>query len=971
MSLVIIRPTSQHAAANVLSATQEAGLTTQEPEPVTGNAGVLRLRVSGTPIAAADLVVELSAGGAPSGYTVPGAVGSTGAAAKWLRTGEAANLQRGYLDSTVLSQVMMPITYNANHGTPSTPRQLPDGYLGVIVPNSSNLDVLFYRISTTGTSTSVTIGADMAGATSRPDYVILPSGRLVAIIPVNDSLGGLYTYYSDDYGVTWGLLSARAGGNAFLYVLCAEAIGDEVVLIRADTISGTGYVFLSRDGGTTFGGSVASATMDDPRTCVLSGSAYMVDRSATSLQARPILPGGVFGATASTGVNASDAGCIVARDDGVLVALAWQSSAAGTLDTDIGFSKDAGLTWAAATTTVPLTLVTAGYAANGYKDFAGCMWNGRMVFVARVDSSLGSDNSIHLLMFGEWSNVDYPALPYGYLPVDYPENVGWTRTNSGVGATVTNQNTLRLVSTVADSTSYAVPVGLWAAATSRGVIRHGIRVNSGGSLPNRYIRTRVIVTDGVDRQGLLLSFTTTTVRATDLNNVQVGTDLTVALNLVYVEFLQAIKFDGTGAGLGIVSVWYRPTGAETWTLWLNGLSVGELAGVGVAQIQIGNIVGGVTNSEWTHFAMEDTTDNGLSGGSAFAALSLAGRPLTAAYDYQLASGIHLGAYGTGGVPGDTYALATRYTYGADNVWTELRPSRRAQSTDDAAAWGIVFDGGALDLFHGDVIAVFGTNMRTASWQLNATDSWGAPAVSVTLDATLTTFAVTTAGRGYITGPPGANWRSGQFKTNGDSRRFFLSVTVGTSQTYEITDNDESRLYIAGVDLSTASGTCHVFGDRMGARLAQFAQYRFARFYVASASPTADNVYRVGTPIFDKAWTPEQLYDFGFVERVEPNVVTTDSDSGTSLTYRRGPSLDVLSIQWPPIDRLRVDVEERLRDLYRSIDGTLTPIVMWRDTSDIQTLMLVQVREVYSASNVRGEGDTALTRVDQLVLREVW
>ena len=244
-------------------------------------------------------------------------------------------------------------------------------------------------------------------------------------------------------------------------------------------------------------------------------------------------------------------------------------------------------------------------------------------------------------------------------------------------------------------------------------------------------------------------------------------------------------------------------------------------------------------------------------------------------------------------------------------------------------------------------------------------------MSVTLDATLATFAVTTAGRGYITGPPGANWRSGQFRSNGDSRRFFLSVTVGTPQTYEITDNDESRLYIAGVDLSTASGTCHVFGDRMGARLAQFAQYRFARFYVASASPTADNVYRVGTPIFDKAWTPEQLYDFGFVERVEPNVVTTDSDSGTSLTYRRGPSLDVLSIQWPPIDRLRVDVEERLRDLYRSIDGTLTPIVMWRDTSDIQTLMLVQVREVYSASNVRGEGDTALTRVDQLVLREVW
>ena len=969
MSLVIIRPTSQHAAANVLSATQEAGLTTQEPEPVTGNAGVLRLRVSGTPIAAADLVVELSAGGAPSGYAIAGSGGAAGAAAKWLRAGEGALLQRGYLDSTVLSQVMMPIGYNANHGNPSTPRQLPDGYLGVIVPNSSTFAVVFYRVSTTGTVSSATISTTMSLGTARPDYVILSSGRLVAIVPLVGQ--EIYTYYSDDYGATWATLSETAGGVVGRYQISAEVVGNEIVLIRADQTGSTASVFVSKDGGSTFGTASETATMDDPRTCAIGGAVYMVDRAGVSLQMRPILPGGVFGAPVSTGVGAYESGCIVAREDGVLVALSWQAAALGTLDTNIAFSIDAGLTWAPATTTMPLTLSTVGYAANGYVNLAGCMWNGRMCIVARVDSSLGSDNSIHLLMFGEWSNVAYPALPYGYLPVDYPENVGWTRTNSGVGATVTNQNTLRLVSTVADSTSYAAPVAFWAAATSRGVIRHGIRVNSGGSLPNRYIRTRVIVTDGVDRQGLLLSYTTTTVRATDLNNVQVGTDLSVSLSSAYVEFLQAIKFDGAGAGLGMVSVWYRPTGAETWTLWLNGLSVGELAGVGVAQFQFANIVGGVTDAEWTHITAEDTTDAGLAGGSAFASVLLEGRPLTAAYDYQLASGINLGAYGTGGVPGDTYAIATRYTYGADNVWTELRPSRRAQSTDDAAAWGIVFDAGALDLFHGDVIAVFGTNMRTASWQLNATDSWGAPAVSVTLDATLTTFAVTTAGRGYITGPPGANWRSGQFRSNGDSRRFFLSVTVGTSQTYEITDNDEARLYIAGVDLSTATGTAHVFGDRMGARLAQFSQYRFARFYVASASPTADNVYRVGTPIFDKAWTPEQLYDFGFVERIEPNVVTTDSDSGTSLTYRRGPALDVLSIQWPPIDRLRVDVEERLRDLYRSIDGTLTPIVVWRDTGDIQTLMLVQVREVYQATNVRGELDTALTRIDQLVLREVW
>jgi hypothetical protein len=46
-------------------------------------------------------------------------------------------------------------------------------------------------------------------------------------------------------------------------------------------------------------------------------------------------------------------------------------------------------------------------------------------------------------------------------------------------------------------------------------------------------------------------------------------------------------------------------------------------------------------------------------------------------------------------------------------------------------------------------------------------------------------------------------------------------------------------------------------------------------------------------------------------------------------------------------------------------------VLWRDTGDIATLSLVQIREVLTRTNVRGEGATALTRIDQLVLREVW
>lgn len=964
MPLVLVRPTSQHAAANVLSATSEAGLTIQEPEPGAGNAGVLRLRCSGVPTAAVDAEVELSTGGAASGYVLNATIGpSGGAAAKWLRVGDAAALQRGYVDTPQLSEVMIPLTYSANHGTPSTPRELPDGYLGIIVPNTSTLDVVFYRVSPAGSVASVTIGADMATATCRADFVILASGRLVAIIPVNDSVGGLYTYYSDDDGASWALLN-YAHGYSLLPVLCAEVVGDDIVLVRGDTTSGTSNIFVSRDGGGSFT-LTGSATLDDPRTCVRDGVVYVVERQGVTLYVWTITPGGAASAAAiSTGVGTNDAGCIVCRDDGVLWAFGWQATTGGTLDMDCGASTDGGLTWTDPGDS-PLNLTKTGYGTNGYKDFAGGVWGGRIVLVARVDSSGGSDNGIHLLMFGEWSNVGYSGTSLGYTPVDYPDGVGWTRADVAAGSTITNQGTLRLISTAANTTDYTAPAAIWPTTTTSFTLRFGVRINSGGSLASKTARITATMTDGVDQQGIILSFTNAAVRCYGTTGAQIGSDLSINLAASYYEFLCGGAFDYPAAGSGSITIWYRALGSETWTIWLTAATIVEQAGVPNANLKMGATAAGAANWEITHILANDA-DAGLS----INAAPLSGRPLSAAYDYQIVSGLRLGAYGTGGVTGDTYAVSTRYTYGADNVWTELRPSRRAESTSDASDWALTFDAGASDLFHGDTIAVFGTNFRAASWQMGSVASPWASLVTVALDATLHTATATSSGVGYITVST-ANWRPGQWKSNGDSRRFFVQIYDGANYlSYEITDNDETRLYVAGVDLTGIGAAIAIFGDRMAARLPQFVQYRYARLYV-TAQDTADETFRVGTPIFDRGWTPAQLYDFGFVERVEPNVATTDADNGASLSYQRGPTLDTLSIQWPPLDRLRLDVEERLRDFYRSISGSLVPVVLWRDTADLATLSLVQVREVYQATNVRGELGTALTRVDQLVLREVW
>lgn len=962
MSLFLLRPNYQHRAVNVLSSTSEEGLTVGEPTPggANVNAGTLRLRCSGTPTAAESIEVELSTGGGPYGYA------ASGSAAKWRRSSEATSKQRGYIDSTAFIAPFLILDIS-NQGISSTPRELPDGTLGFLTPDSGALDIQFRRYNAAGAYVGgATLPVTMWTALARPDFVVLPSGRLVAIVPTSAS-DDLTSCYSDDNGDTWAVLAVSNVGVGLSQV-CAEVVGDDVVIVRSSaTASTTGYVQISRDGGATYTTTGSATVAESARTCALDGIVYLVDVQGITMYVRPITPGGGFGTAISTGVpcNGSTAsGCIIARDDGTLWVFATESTADGTLNMGQGVSTDGGLTWTV-TATSPLTLVETGYANAGYFRISGGMFGARMIVIAETDRETGTAGGPHLLTFGEWSNEGHNAAGKAYLPLDYPEAFTWTRTNTGAGATVTNNGPLKIVSSVADYTDYQAPTAVWSASAESATLQFGVKVISGGSLSAKHIRVRAEVTDGVDSQGVQITLTTTGARCVDINNTQIGSDLSIGLSSDVYEFLVGLKFDALAAGTGRVSIWYRVRNAETWTNWVTSGAVSEVLGSTGQRLRFGNAAGAVTEADWYFLSVDDTGDGGLATDTA----ELAGRALSSSHEFRVVSGVNLGAYGTGGVTGDTYTASTRYTYGKEKVWSELRPSCRTQATADGGTWSVTFDAGASDLFRGDMIAAFGTNMRTARWQMNATDSWGAPSVDQALDATLTSFTVGAGvrGLGYVGPTASPHWRAGQWKSNGDSRRFF--VTVG-STVHEITDNDEDRLYVDGVDLSAATGTAYIFGDRMASTFT-FGQYRYARFAVTSGQDTADGAYRLGTPIVGKKWSPEQLYDFGFVDRVTPNVTVTEAENGAVASYRRGPALDSLAIQWPPLDRLVTDVELRLRDFYRAIEGSLTPVVLWRDSDDLSTLSLVQVREVYSASNVLGELDNAVTRVDQLMLREIW
>lgn len=983
MPLYIVRPGHLHTADRALSSLSESGRTVAPPESTSTNVGSLRLRASApwTPTADLAATVKLQTGGGPTGYAIPGtSIRAPGSAALWKPQSAASTLWRGYIDTPYLVRVAHPVAWGANLGPPGSVRELPDGYLGVMVSGSTTSHT-FRRIATDWTSSSAVISTDTITATFRNDWVILPSGRLVAFIAGQFAVNGIKSYYSDDYGVTWAALgqTAIANVNVANECLCAEVLGETIVITQSRYSGATTTgVLYSTDGGATFVVAENADSLRNTRSCAHDGLMLVASRGSTAtINCFRIASGGGMDDGANTQLLAGSTPGVVAiarRDDGTIWCFTWEPTA-GDLGMLCSVSLDGGLTFSTPTSTRVCDLESTGYATSGFDHISAGVWRGSVIVVALVDSNAASDNGLHFMEFGGWSNfteglagaTSPNPFQHSYFALDYPQNVGWTRTDLGAGATITNQPYLEITVGAGDNSEWRSSAGMWTTAAGDGrTVRARIQVVSGGLATSDRATILMAMDDGVNNQIVNLRFSATEARAYDAAGVQIGSTLTLDLTK-WTDLRVSFRHDYPAAGAGLVAIEYQQDADLVATRWLDNANVPEAVGL-LDRITFGGTAGGATVWRIGYIGISETEANA----DAFSnPADLTGRPLSAADDYYLSAGVYVGGFNTGGVPGDEYSIETEYNYGKADVWREFRPSRQTRSAADNTAWDWRADAGANDRFKGNLVALFGTNFRSATFQMNALDSWGAPSVTQALDATVESFTVGAGvrGAGYVGPTATPSWRIGQYRSDEDGHRWFVEIN---SVVYEIADNDASRLYIEGVDLSAASGTAYIFGDRM-ATTVTFAQYRFMRVSVASQD-TADGHFRLGTLIFDQSFTPAQLYDYGFVDRVEPNVEVIEADNGSRSSSRRGPRRRTLAIQWPPLDSLgpAADLELKLRDLYSSLEGAHRPFVFWRDSADQRSLLLCRLLETYSGSNVWGEDGTSkaeVTRVDQLVISE--
>lgn len=996
LSLLRQHPNARTAA--VYSASSEAGLCVQPPQADDGNDGALILRASGVPLASGSYDLALVNGGNATGYTTwsattGGIIGVPGATLRYRTTG---GTWQGYSDTPYVSYARPVLVGTAGTDYPgfSPIRELPSGGAGFVYceRGSPNRIRFAYKTTRAGAWTSVTIhSATLDGAIiddQEPALIVTPTGRLIAFyaLDVGGSQLVIRAATSTDSGATWAVWSSAVyqGISSNARRLTAEYVEDSILLtagMKAGSATVAASILWSSDGGQRFT-LAAEPTLGPISTCVTRVGTVLLlatDQTNNGAVVYTLLPGSglsAAGSGAASSDNVNSVHALARRDDGTLWSIYGTNDyPAYMLKTE--FSRDHGATWEEPSMQSSEGIHNTGESAiaAGFRVLSLGWWGATGILLCGTDGTTATvDDSIYEMNLGGWDSItdEYYAGersdPYGhssFAPVDHPHNLGWTRTDAGGGATVSfTADGYNIVSTGAAS-SYWTASATWqsTASTIGRRIRAVFKVNSGGSISDNRAIIRYDVADGSgNRKRLIVRFGSTQIRIVD----EAGTTLGTGSELVstfgsLTELL--IAFDtSTTSTTGTVSAWYRLGSQSAWTNFVNAATVSEAVGAASTCVIGGS---GTGAADWTlaYLGVADG-DGGILPDGFTNPDELAGRPLDAATDFALTNGIHIGAAGGAGVEGDSYTLETTASFAADWIWRSNEPWQAWRSAADNTDANVVFRSTG-DVWTLDTVALFGTNFRTATWQMHASDSWGSPSMSATLDATLAAVTIGTAGAGYIKASNGLPWRSGQWRSR-VGRKFY--VAAGGS-TYEITDNTRDTLLVRGVDLTAATGTAYIFGDRMALRLGRSATFAFGRLLVSSQD-TAEGYYQVGALYIGERLDTETPYASGFVAEVGDPAVLTVSDEGRRLGYERGPTPERWRIAYDPASKPEETVVDDLEDLWRSIPGSRHPVVVWPDHNAPQDFFLGRILGPFGRENVYGQGATALERLAQLVIERV-
>lgn len=316
-----------------------------------------------------------------------------------------------------------------------------------------------------------------------PGLVRLPSGRVVCFFVGQESTGyqSIRSIYSDDDGATWALLSPRvipgtydSGTTLLRRIRAAYSQGQILVTVGyAQGITDAIAQLASYDGGATatlvagLDGTTAGLALSGYQELVALPSggfllAYIGNADQypysyriasaeeafayASIQSTIVAAGAKWGTL--TGLFLADADLVMGIDEAGTAYLTGRLAAGN--DQWISFrSVDRGDTWEAMGETTGLQAgawhLAPGVAGSGPIDAGGCWYRGSLLLCHSSQSPVASAGASQqwISRLGGWRSITMPALYSGgddadqcawegtWLPMDEPQDAGWTRTTAG------------------------------------------------------------------------------------------------------------------------------------------------------------------------------------------------------------------------------------------------------------------------------------------------------------------------------------------------------------------------------------------------------------------------------------------------------------------------------------------------------------------------------------------------------------
>ncbi len=658
-------------------------------------------------------------------------------------------------------------------------------------------------------------------------------------------------------------------------------------------------------------------------------------------------------------------------------------------------SEDNGVTWLSQGVTDETPSIAhvyrSGNADSRMRDLVACPWLGGIVLLHSWDSDSSglSRSTVGSAFLGGWSTnplsqidgydlSDRYVFDTTWIPIDEPNDVGWTKTGTGTVTLTTNYLDL---DTTAQTLSYS-------------------RTFGGDQLAARFVCS--VQSGGVGSRAVFFAAKVGNGASIAQIEIRVGTTSVVVYDTAASSTLHTFTIDTSvgvdvcvGMGFNALQVWCGTRTIDGPRAYqYAALTASTTASADTSTISWGHGLLSTAESRWYEFHYAEGGE--LDGDAAFTTPSdtMVGAPLSP-YSAYVASGVSVRAEGGPAWLGDSWTIAPRYDYGIERTDPVDSPSPRRgwRSSTDADDCYLAFsDGGAERHWAGQLLGFgfFGANFSIGEIQTRSpAGTWSTLCDFSSSQPGLIQLAYTRNGSTIV--PASSTGGNPQIRldelkgasiylASGVVRRI-TSNSAGKWSTASGSQRPVITIDLDGLDeVTAASGTASIVPkDFVVITRAPATEIRGVRVYI-EGQDTAEGHFELGTLVAGHVEVFGDDYSWGRVEDVEPSVERTRLRGGSTRTRVLAPPQRRVTFNWAEgVDASRVEGEEPDPDYLTSSSTASSPTVATIGSTPYQIAGLIsyldsgKVPIVYLPQIPLGSTgvDThTLNRRDQILLAQV-